>query len=329
MAAGVGAWYQYFRETVAPAPQIVTAKKKEPPKPTTEPSKLTGLEVAIETNQLPVTGVMIENSPDARPQSGLKDAGIVFEAVAEGGITRFLTLFQDTQPDYVGPVRSARPYYLDWALPFEAGYAHVGGSPEALAQIKALGVRDLDQFSNSGSYTRVSSRYAPHNVYTGIGRLIELQRGKGYNTSNFNGFSRKKETPLPTPTARTVDLTISSFLYNVHYDWDQATNSYKRVMGGKPHTDEKSGAQITPKVVVALVMAKGLHPDGQHTTYGTTGSGQMFVFQDGGLTTGTWHKPDRKAQFTFTDPAGKAIAFNPGQTWITVVGEAGSVKYAP
>ncbi|MCP5939883.1 DUF3048 domain-containing protein, partial [Klebsiella pneumoniae] len=86
------------------------------PKPTTVANTLTGLQVAPDVNQRPVTGVMIENSTDARPQSGLDQAGVVFEAIAEGGITRFLALFQDTQPDYVGPVRSSRPYYVQWAL---------------------------------------------------------------------------------------------------------------------------------------------------------------------------------------------------------------------
>lgn len=318
-------WYQSGKDKPVESAAVVEDK----PAPTTEPSRLSGVEVAIDLNKRPVTGVMIENSPDARPQAGLKEAGIVYEAVAEGGITRFLALFQDTQPESIGPVRSARPYYLDWLLPFDAAYAHVGGSPEALAQIRALGVKDLDQFANSGAYQRVSNRFAPHNVYTSSAKLDQLENDKGYTSSTFTSFVRKGEAPAEVLNANTVDLSISSYLYNVHYDYDKAANSYKRSQGGKPHVDEKSGAQLSPKVVIALVMPSGIASDGTHTEYKATGSGTMYVFQDGVVTQGTWNKPDRKAQFTFTDSTGKPLGLNPGQTWISMVSSPSSVTHKP
>ncbi len=324
--ATVGGYY-WYRHTHRPQPVMQAEAPPEPP-PTTEISNLTGLEVPIGTNERPVIGVMIENSPDARPQSGLKDAGVVFEAVAEGGITRFLALYQDTQPDYIGPVRSARPYYLDWLMPFSAAYAHVGGSPEALADIRGIGIKDLDQFHNAGAYQRISQRYAPHNVYTSIAALFELAKQKG-TSSTFTGFLRKEPAPIEPPTARVIDLRVSSPLYNVHYDYDPATNSYLRVMGGKPHVEERSGAQIAPQVVVALVIPSNVAGDGVHTNYGTVGSGQMFVFQDGTVTQGTWHKAERHSQFTFTDANGQPLAFNPGQTWFTMVKDAAAVTYGP
>lgn len=329
LLALAGGGYYWYRATHMTKPADVVAKEETPPAPTTEASRLTGVQISPELNKRAVTGVMIENSPDARPQAGLKDAGVVFEAVAEGGITRFLALFQESQPDHIGPVRSARPYYLDWLLPFDAAYAHVGGSPDALAQIKSLGVKDLDQFSNAGAYQRVSNRYAPHNVYTSSAKLDALEQQKGFTTSNFTGFVRKAESPVEVPAAIAIDLAISSYLYNVHYDYDKVSNSYKRSEGGKPHVDERSGEQIAPKTVVALVMPSGIAADGTHTDYKTVGSGPMFVFQDGGVTQGTWTKADRKAQFTFTDAAGKPLALNPGQTWVTMVGNAGAVTYRP
>ncbi len=304
-------------------------KKKEVPKPTTEASHLTGVQVNPEYNQLPVTGIMIENSPDARPQSGLNQAGVVFEAVAEGGITRFLTLWQEAQPDYVGPVRSVRPYYVDWLEGFDAAIAHVGGSPAGLAKVRSDGVLDLDQFYNGGSYQRVSNRYAPHNVYTSLGSLIALQKSKGKTGSSFTGFARKAEKAVTPATAKTVDFAISAPLYNPHYDYDATTNSYKRSEGGLPHTDERSGQQITPKVVIALIMGQADDPDGVHTAYSTIGSGEMFVFQDGIVTHGTWAKGSSKQQFTFTDDGGAVIKLNPGQTWISIVGATSGVSYAP
>lgn len=328
--AGTFATYKHFHPP-APAAAVVVVKKKtaEPPKPTTEPSRLTGIEVSPDLNKRPVTGVMIENSPDARPQSGLKDAGIVYEAVAEGGITRFLALFQEAQPDYIGPVRSVRPYYLDFLMPYDAPVAHVGGAPQALADIKTFGVKDLDQFFNSSAYWRITQRYAPHNMYTSFAKLDALNASKGYTSSTFTGLPRKKDAPAATPTAKSINFAISSFLYGAHYDYDAASNSYKRSEGAKPHVDEKSGTQLSPKVVVALVMTRGTASDGQHTNYGDVGSGHMYVFQDGTLTEGTWSKADRKAQFVFTDSAGKPIKFNAGQTWISLVDSPAAVTYTP
>jgi cytoskeletal protein RodZ len=305
-----------------------SAAKKSVPK--AKPvSPLTGVELTdANLAKRPVTGLMIENSPEARPQSGIIDAGIVFEAVAEGGITRFLTLYQESQPQYIGPIRSARPYYIDFALPFEAGFGHVGGSPDALNDIKNLGARDLDQFFNSGAYWRITERYAPHNVYTSFERLDVLNQSKGYTSSKFTPFERKKDVPQ-TPAAANIDFRISSPLYSPHYQYDPATNSYKRSQGGAAHVDQKSNTQISPKVVIALVMDKGLMSDGSHTTYKDTGYGKMYVFQDGIASEGTWAKTDRKNQITFTDKNGLSLKLNAGQTWISIVGASGDVTYTP
>lgn len=329
VGGGAGAFFAFHKKP-AHKPAPVAKAQPKPPPPTNEASTLTGLQVSIGTNQLPVTGVMIENSPDARPQSGLLDAGVVFEAVAEGGITRFLALFQsDSVPGYLGPVRSARPYYLDYLSGFDAAIAHVGGSPDALNQIKAQGIKDLDEFANSGAYARVNTRYAPHNVYSSMAQLYELQKNKGFK-STFEGFPRKVEKPVTaTPTAKTIDLAISGYLYSVHYDYDQPTNSYHRSEGGQPHMDERSKQEISPKVVIVIVVSKSTADDGIHSIYQDLGSGKAFVLQDGGDIVGTWAKADRTSQIKFTDAAGAAIPLNPGQTWITLIGSEPSISYKP
>jgi hypothetical protein len=270
---------------------------------------------------------MIENSTYARPQAGLKDAGVVYEAIAEGGITRFLALFQDTQPDYVGPVRSVRPYYLSWLMGYDGSVAHVGGSPEALQDIKSWGVKDLDQFFNSKYYHRVATRAAPHNMYTSVIGLNELEQSKGFTSVSYTGFSRKAEAASKTPNATGIDLRLSSSQYNVHYDYDAASNSYKRFEGGKPHTDDKSGEQLSPKVVVALVMSYALEADHKHYEFATIGTGQAFVFQDGTVTTGSWSKADNTAPLKLLDGNGAELGLNPGQTWLSVVNAAGKVIY--
>ncbi len=332
LVAGGGAVVVLHKSSAPVAAKPITVVKKIVPKPvqpTTVASNLSGLQVDPSLNNKPVTGIMIENSEYARPQSGLSQAGVVYEAIAEGGITRFLTLFQDTNPADVGPIRSVRPYYLQWALGFDAPLAHVGGSPEALNDIKSWGAKDLDQFFNSGAYHRISSRDAPHNVYTAVDTLTQLSISKGFTNSSFTPWVRKADAPAKQITARSVDLTLSGPLYNVHYDYDVVSNSYKRSEAGAPHLDANGSVQISPKVVIGLVTPYGLQSDGKHSDYGTIGSGPAYVFQDGTITIGSWHKADDKGAMTFTDDAGKPLALNAGQTWLTAVAGADKITSAP
>ncbi|HSD56525.1 MAG TPA: DUF3048 domain-containing protein, partial [Candidatus Saccharimonadales bacterium] len=188
---GFGAYYLWFRDSPEPVKKATT-QKQETKKPVAEPitSTLSGLPIAdASINDRPVTGIMIENSTDARPQAGLNEASVVFEAIAEGGITRFLTLWQDTAPESIGPVRSVRPYYVQWLMGFDAAVAHVGGSGDALRLIKDLNVKDLDQFHNTAPYWRVSNRYAPHNMFTSIPKLNALEAQKGFGKPNYTGFA--------------------------------------------------------------------------------------------------------------------------------------------
>jgi hypothetical protein len=332
IGGGVAAFFMLKKDKpVQPAIKLpVKQQTAVTPASTTIASPLSGLQVNPDVANRPVTGVMIENSTDSRPQSGLQEADVVFEAVAEGGITRFLALFQDKTTPYVGPVRSVRPYYIQWALGFDAAIAHAGGSGEALNDMKVWKVKDLDQFANGGSYKRISSRYAPHNLYTSIDALNQLESKKGYGKASFTGFARKAEEPSKTPEATGIDMKISSSYFNSHYDYDAGSNSYKRFQAGQPHMmtdDSGKQTQLQPKVVVALIMSQGRETDDLHTAYTTIGSGKAYVFQDGKVTEGTWKKGTNNEQFTFTNQSGEAVKLNPGQTWLTAVGDASYVTY--
>lgn len=327
---GAGGAFAYLNQPKNTGGIYKSTRGKYTPPITTVASNLTGLQVDPSVNQRPVTGIMIENSTDARPQSGLDQAGVVFEAIAEGGITRFLALFQDTTPSYIGPVRSVRPYYLQWCMGFDCAIAHVGGSPEALQDINSWGVKNLDQFYNAAAYHRISSRYAPHNMYTSMAKLNELEASKGFGAVSFTPFPRKKDAPSSAPNATSIDFDISGPDYNDHYDYDAKTNSYARSEGGKPHmvVDEAGHeTQIKPKVVVALIMQYGLEADNHHSQYNVVGSGQAYVFQDGTVTAANWSKSDPKAQVTLTDANGQPLALNAGQTWFTALSSASLVRY--
>ena len=299
-------------KTVTPTPAPKPAVKYYSP--------LTGEKVTSEAvTTAPVTAVMIENSPDARPQSGLKDSGIVFEAIAEGGITRFLVLYQQEKPGLIGPVRSIRLYDAEWVAPFSASVGHVGGSMGGLAEIRNGSYRDMDQFFNAASYYRSSDRYDPHNVYTTSTLLDALNAKKGYASSAFTGFTRVDGKPATTPTATNISITISSALYNSTYTYDKTTNTYARSQAGAPHLDRESG-QITPTVVVAMrVDEQTVLQDGYREQITTIGSGPATIFQNGTATAVTWHKPSKTSQITFTDVTGTDVPLVRGQTWLAAV----------
>ena len=282
-------------------------------------SPLAGVEVEENASRRPVTAVMIENSPEARPQSGLKDCGVTFEAIAEAGITRFLCLYQEAQPELIGPVRSLRPYYIQWLSAFDPTVAHVGGSAKALAEIRNGSYKDLDQFSNAQTYWRAKDRRAPHNVYTNFKNLNEANQSKKFTTSVFKGFSRKDDAPAATPNATAISVPVSSTLFNSSYQYDAATNSYARSQANKPHLDREKG-QISSKVVIVLQTAYStINEDGPRESIQTIGTGAATIFQDGLAIPATWSKKSKTDQLTFTDATNKNIDLNRGQTWITAV----------
>lgn len=328
LAAGITTLAIMWNQPQANLPREYPAaqKKREAPK---YYSPLTGVEVSDEgLTKRPVTAIMIENSPDARPQSGLKDAGVVFEAIAEGGITRFVALYQEAQPNLIGPVRSVRPYYVEWAAGFDPAVAHVGGSAKALEMIRSgnYGV-DMDQFFNAGSYWRASDRYAPHNVYTNFEKLNALESSKGKTASTFTFSPRQDEKKSTAPNATHINIDISSGAYNVDYDYDGASNSYLRKQGGENHVD-REGGQISPKVVIAMKVPMSIgFEDGYREQITTTGTGQAYIFQNGTVTEATWSKPDAKAQLKFTSADGKEISLVRGQTWITALANNRNVAW--
>lgn len=324
------------------SPVVQQAAPEPEPEPLPEPiySRMTGREItSADINKRPVYAVQIENSPEARPQSGLRDADIVFEAVAEGGITRFNAIYHDNIPANIGPVRSLRPYYIDWFLPFDAAIVHAGGSGEALADVRSLRLKDMD--SVASIMRRISERYSPHNYYTRGQQVLDLANQRGY-TSTFTSLPRKqpveqeasesatdKTVPPAAPAAGTVNVRISSTLYNVRYVYDAASKTYLREQGGGKHVDADSGTQLAPSVVIVPIMGKRIHPDGVHTQYTTVGSGKVYVFQGGSVTEGTWSKSSRSAQWELRDGNGDVIELEPGQTWFTITDAASNVTYAP
>jgi len=311
---------------------VIKIVRKDPPRPTTVASPLSGVQVAPELAERPITGVVIENHTNARPQSGLQDAGVVYEALAEGGITRFLAFFLDQKPKEIGPIRSIRTYFVDWALEFNAPIAHVGGNIDALDLIGPLRMKDIDQFKNANAFYRTSDRYAPHNMYSTTDKLDALQKKLGYHKkSDFTATPRvKKEAAATAPNHTAIRINYSYNGYQVNYAYTAATNDYARSLAGTPHIDRNTNQQIRVKNVVIQYMATsyGTTRIGEQTVImGTPGSGKAVVLRDGTAIEGTWSKTVRSSRTVFKDAQGIEIPLNPGNTWYSIVPAGNLVTY--
>jgi hypothetical protein len=326
--AAITSAFVYAQPQPQATAQPTQTEEKQPAAKPKYYSPLTGLEVPDQaTTKRQVTAIMIENSTAARPQSGIQPAGVVFEAIAEGGITRFLTLHQEDRPGLIGPVRSLRPYYIDWLAPFDAAVAHIGGSANALKEIRNGTYKDIDQFFNAQAYWRATDRVSPHNVYTSFDRLDDLNKKKGNTSSDFKPWPRKIDRAVKSPTAKDISITVSGPIYNVAYAYDKAGNKYLRSVGGAAHNDREAG-RIAPKVVIALKVPthRGFE-DGYREQMTTSGSNTAYIFQDGIALEGLWRKPTAREQIEFYDKAGKPIALNAGQVWVTVIAPEKAVSW--
>jgi len=301
-------------------------------------SPLTGVQTTEERSKRPVMAVMIENSPEARPQAGLYDAGLIFEAVAEGGITRFVVLFQEADVDPIGPVRSVRPYYIEWANPFNVAFAHAGGSERALGMIRSgqYGL-DIDEFFAPEVLWRATDRWAPHNVYTSTDLLLSYSAEKGKTSSRFTPWPRKDgKAPQPKMDAdgnetppeviKEIDIPVSFGQFSVSYTYDINTNRYLRFHGGVAHMDE-NGEQIAPNVVIAMMVSQTLNYSGLYTDINTTGSGIAYIFQNGTAKQATWERGSVNDMLIFRDSEGKEIKLNRGQVWISAVGTGNIINW--
>ena len=231
------------------------------------------------------------------------------------------------EPQLIGPVRSVRPYYVDWMAAFDPTIVHIGGSANALKEVRSGNYKDADQFFNAAYFWRATDRYAPHNVYTSFAKLDELNKAKGYTSSTFTGFARKADQPSKKLDAKTININISYNLFNVRYNYDPGCNCYERYLAGEKHMDRESG-HIKPKVVIAMKVPTHLGmEDGMREQMTTLGSGTAYVFQDGTVTIGTWNKKDKKDQIKFVNQAGDEITLDRGQTWISITAPEKSVTW--
>jgi hypothetical protein len=317
--------------TVAPSK---SASPTPVPTPITKLSPLTGLPVDPAAADRPITSVIIENHPDARPQSGLGQAGVVYEALAEGGITRFQAFFLDQRPTTIGPVRSLRTYFVDWALEFNAPVAHAGGNADALDLIGPLGMKDINalSFAANGFYRAKDRNVAiEHTLYTTSDLLDALNTRLGFaQPASFTVSPRKPDAPNPNAPHPNIHINFSYNGYQVDYTYDLQTNDYARDLAGIPHIDRNTNTQIHVKNMVVMYMPTSYgytRTNEQTVIMQTVGQGKALVFRDGDVVVGTWNKTSHSARTKLLDASGAEIPLDAGNTWYSVIPTGNVVTY--
>ena len=287
-----------------------------------------------EVNPYPVS-VMVENMSTVRPQSGISSASVVYEALAEGGITRFMLIFPGDKnvAQTIGPVRSARSYYIEWLSEYDALYAFSGAYPPVLAEVSGLKIKNINaMYEGSKYYWRDHSRSAPHNMFTSSQNLGYALRDKGLDGTDqakFRAWKFKDDAPLEErPTEdKLININFSGAAYAVEYKYDRQSNTYLRFNGGAKHTDRNTGKQLAPKNVVVYKLPTRVIDDHGRLEIDVIGEGKATMFSDGVATEGTWKKTSRTGRTLFYDNNGKEYKFTRGQTWIEILPEDKDYKY--
>lgn len=273
--------------------------------------------------------VMIDNHPGAYPQTGLNQAAIVFEALAEFGITRYMAIYvPGITPELqtIGPVRSARSYFVEWAKGLRGVYVHAGGAPDALTMARtSVEIVDMDALRrNAGTaFRRSSARAAPHNLYTSSAAIASFLEAQQSETPNLReiGFRLKRDTPASRPGVQQLSYY---FIYKeayVGWRYDAASNSYLYFRQQRPHVDAASGEQLRFKNVVVLEVPERPIPGDpkQRIQQDVIGEGPARVFIDGKMLDATWRKGAGFAQLRLFDRNDREIALNRGPIWIAAI----------
>ena len=314
-----------------PEPDVVVAWPEatsertvpEPPEPVRWP--LTGLAApSAEATLVRVVSVKVENSPDARPQTNLQRADVVYESVTEGGITRFNALFHSDTPDVVGPVRSARLSDTYIVPQYQALFSFSGASSSVNAAVRRAGIENLSEDAGvTRPFTRSSSRPRPHNLYVNVAEARAEGERRGMDTQReITGLRFDTTRFAPTgPTATRVSIPFST-ANNVEWTYDPDRKVYLRVNNRAAFNDAATGEQVYARNVVVLWAQHRVATSSSTgaVTYEIilTGSGKAAVFRDGQRFDGTW-EADADAPPRFVAEDGTPIALAPGNTWMQVV----------
>lgn len=313
-------------------------KAEEPAKQETEKAEEATKGVSSENElpfQYPLTGigsetevdgravsVMINNHPKARPQSGINQADIVYEMLAEGDVTRFLAIFQSERPEMIGPVRSSRDYYIELAKGFDSLYIAHGYSPEAKELLDQGYVDNLNGMHYDGTlFKRESFRQAPHNSYISFDNVLKGAKEKNYamddEPKSLEFLSKKEVKAIQGEKADSAMVSYrDNELFNVIYEYDEGLGKYKRYSNGELTADYKSGE---PALLDNIFIAEADHQvadSAGRRDINLTSGGKGYLLQKGKVTEVQWENIDGRILPVLN---GQQAGLVPGKTWINIV----------
>lgn len=313
----------------APTPRPTPTPTPTPdPTPVLVPAPLTGRLVSPgDAAQHPIA-VMIDDSPRARPQSGFNAAAVVWQAPAEGGVPRYMLVFGEQVPIDLGPVRSARQYFIEWAAEWKAVYGHVGGSPQAMATLRSEGTGQLvfnaDEFRWGGTYyRRIALRSSPHNVYSDGKSLRVMATRVGAANGPIDAvWQFAPDAPFEErPSGGTIHVEYPQNA--VVYDYDRRTNTYLRgVTGEREQIDAATGDRVAPKNVVVMLVSFAPLNDGsdrKRLEAKVVATGKAWIATNGRTIVGSWEKTSVTDPTRFFDAARRPVTLTVGQTFIQVM----------
>jgi hypothetical protein len=322
-----------------------TASPTEEPSPTPTPgptplpsgwaySDLDGVAAPAElAHRLPMA-IMTDDNAVARPQSGMSSASIVYQAPADGGEDRYMMVFQEGTATDIGPVRSARPYFVYWAAEYKALFGHFGGDAESRLRVIPAMARYIynEDDLNGGScpYRRITARAAPHNAYTTSADLIRCLVKRGYPATYQKLPARTfvDDTPREARPA-SQSITIPYRTGTIGYEYDPTSDSYFRLVGGTTQLDPANGYPVTARNIIVMFQGLAYVPslDEVRPVVYNVGSGKAIVFKEGRAISATWKKTSKTALTRVYDASGKEIPLVRGEIFIQSVPIGTAVTY--
>lgn len=294
----------------------------------------TGEKVAEEPQLRPIL-VTINNHPDARPQSGIASADVVYEMLAEGDVTRLLALYQSEIPTNIGPIRSARSYFVDMAKGLDAFYIAHGYSPEAKSMLTSGVADNINGMNYDGTlFQRSSERRAPHNSYIPGDNVSIAAEKVGasllYQKKVLYSFYEEEDSVKIGSTANEVSVSYNNNTFNSTYTYDAGTKEYTRTSAGKLTVDHLTNEPVQLSNVLFFEMAHRIIDNEGRRDIDITSGGTAYVAQQGMLREVKWE--NRDGLLVAIESDGSDVKLVPGQTWIHFVptspGIAASVSYS-
>lgn len=306
---------------VAAEPEVTSVPESEPEEVSPYKAPLTGMPLQEPLTRRPLA-IMVNNAPAARPQSGLDGADIVYEVLAEGGVTRLVAIYH-SQADgaKIGPIRSIRPYMIELGESYHGVLVHAGASNDAFAILQRQHKEDLDEITNAGAYFwRDKTRKAPHNLYSNVEKLMEGAAKRNYAIEDANVpayLFRDAKDNVEGDAANSVEVKFQLDNYKVKYEYDSQSNLYKRYINGSPHTDLETGETLTAANVVVLGADHKVLDDVGRLAVNLDLGGDALLFQGGKMIRCQWvHASDDVIRLVKNN---EELPFVPGTTYFNVV----------